>query len=73
MDISDLVDYAHDDCVFDIYDVINDKLYLKGGSKEKALKFHSKKNYELQSFEPIQRKDDNDDVIFGIVFNVEMR
>lgn len=70
--IDDLIDYAQTDCVFDIYDVFNGEVVAKGLTQEQGRKWHEEHEYELVSFEPIQRIDLNEKtgVAFGIQFNV---
>lgn len=69
LDINDLLDYAQDDCLFDIFDCdlgANIKESIDRNELEEWCENHA---YDLESFEPIQRKD-NDNTIYGIVFNV---
>jgi len=71
-DLDDLLDYTQDDCVIDLYDC-DSKDYdcvAKGLSIYEAREWASNHSYELYSFEPIQRKDENGEVVFGILFNL---
>ena len=73
LDINDLLDYAQDDCVFDIYDCdlgVNIKEGIDRNELQEWLENHS---YDLCSFEPIQRDDTErkHGVVYGIVWNVE--
>ena len=74
LDINDLLDYCQDDCVFDIFDCDSTNAFdctiEKDLSREELEEWLDNHDYELYSFEPIQRKDNNDNTIFGIVFNV---
>ena len=74
LDISDLLDYAQDDCVFDIFDCDSrnafDCTIEKGLSREELENWLNTHSHELYNFEPIQRKDDKGNTIFGIVWNV---
>lgn len=73
LDINDLLDYCQDDCVFDIFDCdlgANIKESIDRNELEEWCENHS---YNLESFEPIQRKEQrvvSCETIFGIVFNV---
>ena len=69
MDIEDLLDYAQNDCIFDIYDIDSETTINEGLSREELQEWHENYDYELCSFEPIQRKEDNE-VVFGIVINL---
>lgn len=75
LDIYDLLDYAQDDCVFDIFECDSrnafDCTIEKGLSRDELQEWLEKHSYSLCSFEPIQRKDEHGDTIFGIVWNVE--
>lgn len=66
MDIADLLEYAHYDCCFDIYNVDFDYYVAKTYSFEQMQQWIEDSKYELVSFEPIQR-----DNLFGIQFNVQ--
>lgn len=71
MTIDDLLDYTQDDCVIDIFDCDLGATIKTGLSIDEAREWHEHHNYDLWSFEPIQRKeDDSENVVFGIVFNV---
>ena len=74
-DIDDLADYVQYDCVVDIYNVDTDTLVACDLSIQQAREWHEDYEYELVSFEPIQRVDlnkkDNNYRAFGIQFNVE--
>ena len=72
LDLDDLLDYTQDDCVIDLYDC-DSKDYdcvAKGLSIDEAREWASNHSYELYSFEPIQRKDEKGEVVFGILFNL---
>ena len=74
LDINDLLDYVQDDCVFDIYDCDKGLNIKESIDREELESWVSENDYELCSFEPIQRKDRNTmncPTIFGIVWNVE--
>ena len=71
LDINDLLDYAQSDCVFDIYDCTTGKTIAKDLEREQLEEWHESHSYELLSFEPIQRVDEQDQTIFGIVWNVD--
>ena len=63
-DISDFYEWAHEDCVFDIYDLDTDKLLVKNGQAFDVKTWINTNTYWFESFEPIQ------DGRFGIQFNV---
>ena len=65
LDIEDLVNYAHDDCVFDIYNCDIGVVVRKNLTRHEAKRYHETHRYDLISFEPIQR-----DNVFGLQFNV---
>lgn len=73
-DIEDLLDYVQTDCVIDIYDC-DSNTTIHDLSIEQAREWHEDHEYELLSFEPIQRVDlnkkDNNYHAFGIQFNVQ--
>lgn len=72
LDILDLLDYIQDDCVFDIYDC-DSKDYdcvAKGLEREQLEEWANNHSYRVYSLEPIQRKGEQGDTIFGIVFNL---
>ena len=73
LDIYDLLQYTHTDCVIDIFDSRKGEIIKKSLTHSQALKWHEKHDYELLDLEPIQRKDLSDDTIFGIQFNVELK
>lgn len=70
LDISDLKDYIIDGCEFDIYDIDNDSTIAEGLDDAELQDWHESHNYELCTFEPTQRKDENGNVVFGITFNL---
>jgi len=73
LDIDDLLDYAQDDCVFDVYDCDKGVNIVEGCDKEYLENWHETHAYDLCSFEPIQRQEtgfSGNQTIFGIVFNV---
>ena len=69
LEITDLFDYIIDGCVFDIWDMDSEQTIEEGMSQEELQEWCDNHSYELCSFEPCQRKEDNE-VVFGIVFNV---
>jgi len=74
LDIYDLLDYVQDDCMFDIFECDSrafDCTIAKDLSREELEGWLEHHSCDLLSFEPIQRKDNNDNTIFGIVWNVE--
>lgn len=71
MTIDDLLDYVQLDCVIDIFDCDLGATIKTGLSIHEARKWHEHHNYDLWSFEPIQRREDfSGNIVFGIVFNV---
>ena len=73
-DINDLLDYVQDDCVFDIFECDStafDCVIAKKLSRDELEDWLERHTCDLCSFEPIQRKDERGDTIFGIVWNVE--
>lgn len=73
LDIRDMLDYTHTDCVIDIFDSRKGEIIKKGLTHSQALKWHEKHDYELLSFEAIQRRYREGATIFGIQFNVEIK
>ena len=75
-DINDLLDYVQIDCVIDIFDCLGKSCdaIRKDLTIYEARKWHEEHNYELVSFEPIQRVDlskkETNYHVFGIQFNV---
>lgn len=72
LDLDYLLDYVQDDCVIDIYDCDSDDYdcVVKDLSIEEAREWGENHSYELYSIEPIQRKDNSGNVVFGLVINV---
>lgn len=72
LDIIDLLDYIQDDCVFDIFDCdSNDYDCIKKDLDREQLETWAEGHrYKVYSIEPIQRKDNFGDVVYGIVFNL---
>ena len=71
LDIRDLLDCAQDDCVFDIYDCNEEKNIAESLDRHELEDWLDHHNYDLCSFEPIQRKDQTGSVVYGLVWNVE--
>lgn len=73
-DIQDLLDYVQTDCTIDIFDC-DEGTTTTDLTIEQAREWHEDHEYELLSFEPIQRVDlnkkDNNYRVFGIQFNVQ--
>lgn len=73
-DIQDLLDYVQTDCTIDIFDC-DEGTTTTDLTFEQAREWHEDHEYELLSFEPIQRVDlskkDNNYHVFGIQFNVQ--
>jgi len=65
LDIMDLLEYAQDDCDFDIYDCDKGATTETGLSREELENWCETHDYDLWSFEPSQREK-----AFAIVFNV---
>lgn len=72
LDLDFLLDYVQDDCVIDIYDCDSNDYdcVAKGLTIEQAREWGENHSYELYSIEPIQRKDNLGETIFGLVINV---
>lgn len=73
LDIGDLLDYCQDDCVFDIFDCNLGANIKESIDRNELEEWCEKHDYQLESFEPIQRKEQRavgSETIYGIVFNV---
>lgn len=65
LDITDLLEYAQDDCDFDLYDCDLGANIAENLSREELEDWCKKHSYDLLSFEPSQREN-----TFAIVFNI---
>ena len=72
LDLDFLCDYIQDDCVVDIYDCDSNNYdcIKKDLSIDEVREWGENHSCEIYSIEPIQRKDNNGETIFGLVINV---
>ena len=71
LEISDLRDYIIDGCEFDIYDLQEGKNIAEGLDDYELEEWCDAHDYELCTFEPITRRDNSGNTVFGITFNVD--